>query len=163
MVTGLVYVSPEYFAALQIPVLMGRSFTDADGPDTQHVAVINQTFARKFFHGSNPIGRYVDKKTMIVGVVEDVAIAPGLDSTAPLAGEEGMYIPAAQMDPASLSLVHVWFQPSWIVRTSSSVEGLTAQMQGALASVDANLLPSRASIKVCGTCWRRRSRHNVSR
>jgi ABC-type antimicrobial peptide transport system permease subunit len=33
----------------------------------------------------------------------------------------------------------VWFQPSWIVRTSGPVEGLTAQMQRALASVDPNL------------------------
>jgi ABC-type antimicrobial peptide transport system permease subunit len=38
-----------------------------------------------------------------------------------------------------LSLVHVWFQPSWIVRTAGPVEGLTAQMQHALASADPNL------------------------
>ena len=38
-----------------------------------------------------------------------------------------------------LSLVHVWFQPSWIVRTAGPVEGLTAQMQRALGSVDPNL------------------------
>jgi ABC-type antimicrobial peptide transport system permease subunit len=38
-----------------------------------------------------------------------------------------------------LSLVHVWFQPNWIVRTNRPMEGLTAQMQHALASVDPNL------------------------
>jgi hypothetical protein len=118
---------------------MGRSFTDADGPDSQHVAIVNQTFARKFFHGTSPIGRYVNKDTMIVGMVEDVAIKPGLEVTAPLSGEEGMYVPAAQMETKSLSLVHVWFQPSWIVRTARPVEGLTAQMQRALASIDPNL------------------------
>jgi predicted permease len=139
VVTSMVYVTPDYFAALQIPLLMGRSFTDADGPDSQHVAIVNQTFARKFFHGTNPIGRYVDKDRMIVGMVEDVAIEPGLEVTAPLAGEEGIYIPATQMNPKMLALVHVWFQPSWIVRTDRPVEGLTAQMQRALASVDPNL------------------------
>ncbi len=139
IMTSEVYVTPDYFGALQIPVLMGRTFTDADGPDSQHVAIVNQTFARKFFHGTSPIGRYVDKDTMIVGMVEDVAIAPGLEVTAPLSGEEGMYVPAAQMDPKMLSLVHVWFQPSWIVRTAGPVEGLTAQMQRALGSVDPNL------------------------
>jgi hypothetical protein len=117
---------------------MGRSFTDADGPDSQHVAIVNQTFARKFFHGTSPIGRYVDKDTMIVGMVEDVAIAPGLEVTAPLSGEESIYVPAAQME-AGLPLLHVWFQPSWIVRTAGPIEGLTAQMQRALASVDPNL------------------------
>jgi predicted permease len=134
-----VYVTPDYFNALQIPVLMGRTFTDADGPDSQRVAIVNQTFARKFFHGTSPIGRYVDKDTMIVGMVEDVAIAPGLEVTAPLSGEEGMYVPAAQVDEKMISLIHVWFQPSWIVRTAGPVEGLTAEMQRALASADPNL------------------------
>lgn len=139
VMTGVVYITPDYFGALQIPVLMGRSFTDADGPDSQHVAVVNETFARKFFHGTSPIGRYVDKDTMIVGVVEDVTIAPGLEVNAPLAGEEAMYIPATQVDGKLLSLVHVWFQPSWIVRTPGPVEGLIPQMQHALAGVDSNL------------------------
>jgi macrolide transport system ATP-binding/permease protein len=137
--TDEVYITPDYFKALQIPVLAGRSFTDADGTDSQHVAIVNQIFVRKFFHGANPVGRYVDKNTMIVGVVEDVAVPPGLDATAPLTGEEAMYIPAAQADPRLLSLVHVWFQPSWIVRTSGPLEGLNAQMQRAMASVDPSL------------------------
>jgi predicted permease len=139
IVTGEVYVTPDYFGTLQIPLMMGRIFTEADTADSQHVAIVNQTFARKFFHGDNPIGRYLDKDTMVVGVVGDVAVAPGLDATAPLSGEESMYVPATQMDPKMLSLVHVWFQPSWIVRTAGPVTGLTAQMQRALASVDPNL------------------------
>jgi predicted permease len=139
IVTGMVYVTPDYFGALQIPILMGRSFTDADVADSQHVAIVNQTFARKFFHGESPIGRYVDKDRMIVGVVRDVPIAPGLEVTAPLAGEESMYIPATQVDPKLLALVHGWFQPSWIVRTAHPVEGLTEQMQRALANADPNV------------------------
>lgn len=134
-----VYITPEYFAALQIPVLAGRTFTDADGPDTQRVAIVNQSFASKFFHGANPVGRYLDKDTRIVGQVESVAMAPGIDPVAPLTGEETLYVPAVQMEAKQLSLVHVWFQPSWIVRTSAPIEGLTAQMQRALASVDPDL------------------------
>ncbi|MGC2160365.1 MAG: ADOP family duplicated permease [Silvibacterium sp.] len=134
-----VYITPDYFAALQIPVLSGRSFTQADGPDKQQVAVVNQMFARKFFHGADPVGRYLNKGIRIVGVVEDVAMAPGIDPVAPLTGEETMYVPAAQMEGGQLSLLHVWFQPSWIVRTSGPVEGLTGQMQRALASADPNL------------------------
>ena len=137
--TNEVYITPGYFEALQIPVLMGRTFTSEDGLDAQRVAIVNQTFMRKLFHGANPVGRYVDKNMMIVGVVEDVAIAPGLVAGAPLTGEEVMYIPAEQVAAQSLSLVHVWFQPSWIVRTAGPVEGLNAQMQHALTSVDPNL------------------------
>jgi predicted permease len=137
--TNEVYITPGYFETLQIPVLIGRSFTEKDGPDAQRVAIVNQAFMRKLFHGANPVGRYVDKNMIVVGVVEDVAIAPGLVAGAPLTGEEAMYIPAAQVDAQSLALVHVWFQPGWIVRTAGPVEGLTAQMQRALASVDPNL------------------------
>ena len=76
----------------------------------------------------------------IVGVVEDVAMAPGIELVAPITSEATLYVPAAQMGAGQLSMVHVWFQPSWIVRTAGGpVEGLTAQMQRALASVDPNL------------------------
>jgi len=134
-----VYVTPDYFAALQIPVLAGRAFTDADGTGKQHVAIVNRTFAQKFLHGADPVGRHVLDNTMIIGMTEDVAMAPGIDPIAPLTNEATLYIPAAQMEGRQLAMVHVWFQPSWIVRTAVPVEGLTSQMQRALASVDPDL------------------------
>ena len=137
--TDEVYVTPNYFETLQIPVLAGRVFTDEDGPNTHKVAIVNRTFMRKFFDGANAVGHYVDKDTVIVGVVEDVAVPPGVDPAAPLAGEQTIYVPAAQMDPKVLAVVHVWLQPSWIVRTGTSLEQLPAQMQHALESVDPNL------------------------
>jgi hypothetical protein len=100
---------------------------------------VNQSFVQKFFHGANPVGRHVMKDTLIVGMVSDVAMAPGIDPFAPLAGEQTIYVPANQMASRQLSLLHIWFQPSWIVRTSRPVEGLTGQMQRALASVDPDL------------------------
>jgi predicted permease len=139
VMTSETYVTPDYFAALQIPILKGRAFTDADSADSQHVAIVNQTFTQKFFHGQDPVGHYVNKGTLIVGMVEDVAIQPGLNVAAPLSAEEGMYIPSTQVDPRFLSLLHIWFQPSWVVRTAGPFEGLTAQMQRELASVDPNL------------------------
>ena len=53
--------------------------------------------------------------------------------------EQTMYVPAAQVNAQDITLVHVWFQPDWIVRTAGPVEGLTGQMQRALASADPNL------------------------
>ena len=135
-----VYVTPDYFSTLQIPLLAGRAFTSSDAANTQHVAIVNRSFARKFFHSENPVGRYLNKDTRIVGVVENVAMAPGIDVIAPLLGEETMYVPAAQVGATQLSFVHLWFQPSWIVRTDGPIEGLTAQMQRSLSSVDP-LLP----------------------
>jgi macrolide transport system ATP-binding/permease protein len=137
--TDLVYVTPGYFETLQMPVLAGRLFSDADGANAQRVAVVNQAFARKFFAGSNPVGRHINKDTLIVGVVADVPISSNLYPVAPLMSEQTMYIPAAQVNAQFLTLVHVWFQPDWVVRTSDAVEGVPAQMQRALASVDPNL------------------------
>lgn len=137
--TDEVYVTPGYFGTLQMPLLAGRVFSDADGPNAQHVAVVNHSFARKFYGGTNPVGRYIDKDTLIVGEVADVSVSSGLYEGAPLMSEQGTYIPASQLKAQELSLVHVWFQPDWIVRTARPVEGLTDQMQRALASVDPNL------------------------
>jgi len=50
-----------------------------------------------------------------------------------------MHVPATQMEEKQLLLVHVWFQPGWIVRTPGPVDGLPAQMERAMASVDPNL------------------------
>lgn len=139
VMTSETYVTPDYFAALRIPILKGRVFTDADSADSQRVAIVNQTFAQKFFHGEDPVGHYVDKDVLIVGVVGDVTIQPALNAQAPLSSEEGMYVPATQVESRNLTLLHIWFQPSWIVRTAGPTNGLTAQMQRALASVDPNL------------------------
>ncbi|HTS11134.1 MAG TPA: ABC transporter permease [Candidatus Limnocylindrales bacterium] len=137
--TDVVYVTPGYFATLQMPLLAGRAFTDGDRPTTQHVAVVNQSFARKFYGGANPVGRYINKDTLIVGEVADVSVSSGLYEGAPLMSEQAMYIPASQVDPGFLSLVHVWFQPDWIVRTAGPIAGLTAEMQRAMSSADPNL------------------------
>jgi len=137
--TDVVYVTPGYFDTLQMPVLAGRVFADTDGPNAQHVTVVNQAFARKFYGGANPVGRYINKDTMIVGEVADVSVSSGLNPVAPLMSEQAMYIPAAQVNAGYLGLVHVWLQPDWVVRTAGPVQGLTAQMQRALASADPNL------------------------
>jgi predicted permease len=149
--TNEVYVTPGYFDTLQIPVLAGRTFTDSDAPDSQPVVIINQAFARKFFQGMNPVGRSLllpflnqeNKNKLIVGVVTDTVLSSASKlnaGAAPLISEEAIYLPAAQInDGKSLSVVHAWFQPSWIVRTAGPVEGLPAQMQGALADADPNL------------------------
>jgi len=74
-------VSPNYFATLGIPVLAGREFGQQDSGVTKH-AVINETFARRYFPGRNPIGLHIglidyesptrSKPDMeVVGVVKD--------------------------------------------------------------------------------------------
>ena len=52
-------VSAGYFSTLGTPLLMGRDFTAADGPDAPRAIVVNETFVKKYFNGQNPIGQWV--------------------------------------------------------------------------------------------------------
>lgn len=143
--TNEVYITPGYFKTLQVPIIAGREFLDSDGPNTHPVAIVNQTFARKFLGNTPAVGQYLAKSNqnlLIVGVVADTVLssAAGLNGgTAPLTKEEAIYIPAAQIDGQFLSLLNTWFQPSWVVRTNGALDGFIAPMQRALSTVDPNL------------------------
>jgi predicted permease len=67
-------VGPDYFRTLGIPIVAGREFTTQDdGPAEYKYAVVNQTFARKYFPGRNPIGQRF-------GLVDEmVPTAPGIE------------------------------------------------------------------------------------
>ena len=67
-------ISDGYFAALEMPVVSGRPFTDRDTPQSPRVAVVNETFARKFFPDASPLGqRFMDgaDEFEVVGLVRD--------------------------------------------------------------------------------------------
>jgi predicted permease len=140
--SSLAYVTPEYFRAFRIPILAGRDFSESDTPTSLPVAVVNADFAHEFFNDPNPIGRHIETSKRvytIVGVAANVAKRPGMNGDAPIATESVFYLPATQADQGLVNMAHVWFQPSWIVRTRGPVQGLTSAMQRALAEVDPNL------------------------
>ena len=67
-------VSPGYLELMKIPLVEGRDFTEHDDEDSQPVMIVNQTFARRFFRGANPIGHRVHgwgKWFMVVGEARD--------------------------------------------------------------------------------------------
>jgi predicted permease len=136
------YITPEYFRALKIPILSGRDISESDTPTSLPVAVVNVDFAHEFFNDPNPVGRHIESAKhvyTIVGVCGNVAKRPGMSGDAPLGTESVFYLPATQMDQGLVNVAHLWFQPSWIVRTAGPVQGLTAAMQRALTQVDATL------------------------
>jgi predicted permease len=61
-------VGPNFFHTLQIPILLGREFTDADGASQHHVTVINELLAQRYFPNTSPLGHRINDFT-IVGVV----------------------------------------------------------------------------------------------
>ena len=50
-------VNEDYFHALRIPLTRGRAFAETDRPDSPNVLIVNETLARRFFPGQDPIGR----------------------------------------------------------------------------------------------------------
>lgn len=136
------YVTPEYFQSMRIPILSGRGFAESDSASSETVALVNFTFARKLLGSNDPVGRHIRSNGVtytIVGMVADVTKRPGIMQTAPLATEAVFYVPATQMSQAMVNIAHVWFQPSWIVRTNGPVAGLAEAMQKALSDCDPSL------------------------
>jgi predicted permease len=90
-------VAPGYFETLGIPLVAGRGFDERDDLAAPKVAIVNETFARYYFAGENPIGRRMGSikdrfDTTIVGIAKD-----GRYSGLREAGERMVYMPAAQV------------------------------------------------------------------
>jgi len=81
-------VSSDYFRTMGVPLLAGRAFSDElDTLNSPPALIINETFARKYFPGEDPVGRRMQLFTLssnwheIVGVIKDVKLT-GLDAPA---------------------------------------------------------------------------------
>ena len=137
-----VFVTPGYFETLELPVLFGRSIRESDTAGSQPVALVNQTFARLYFGTADAVGRHfkVGKTVVqIVGVTGNVMQTPGLSQEAPLTSEPTAYVPYDQQTSDADRLAHVWFQPSWIVRTAGNTEGVNRAVVAALKSAAPDL------------------------
>ncbi len=81
-------VDPDYLKLMQIPLLEGRFFTDADNEHSSRVIVVDESFANRYFAGQNPIGKHVyfppestdgertDEIVGVVGHVKQFGLAP---------------------------------------------------------------------------------------
>jgi len=119
--------SQDYFRVLGVPVMAGRTFTNADTSKSQGVVVVNETMARRFWPGQNPIGhrlRSVNSKNWltVVGVVADVR-EYGLDR----APDNLAYVPLEQ------SLIQ---NATLMVRTRGNPLTMSSQVEGIVHQID---------------------------
>ena len=120
-------VSDNYFSAMQIGLIQGRSFNSGDAQGNAPAVIINQTFARQFWPSESPIGkqlRFGDRHAVgtIVGVVQDVKMY-----YVRARAEKQMYVPLAQFPSATLGFV---------VRTGADSAAMGAAIRDAIWSVD---------------------------
>jgi putative ABC transport system permease protein len=123
-------VSVNYFRTMAIPLLQGREFTEQDPDGTPITLIINETAARRFWPGQNPIGSHLSFTTgrtrptwlEVVGVVKDV-LHDGLE----LPAKPTIYLPFLQSAQAFMVTV---------VRTDIDPAGLSSAVRGAITAVD---------------------------
>ncbi|HMF60459.1 MAG TPA: ABC transporter permease [Vicinamibacterales bacterium] len=135
MIFNLNGIAPNFLAAMEIPLVLGRNFDNRDDTDGAQVAIVNQAFSRKFFGDSSPIGRTLRfsgrnptegaTDIEIVGVARDAKYTGVRGPTSPT-----MYVPAAQMLDGTAS---------YYVRAAADPASVTPAIRAAVRELDPTL------------------------
>jgi putative ABC transport system permease protein len=130
-VACLRYVTPEFFATLGVPLKRGRDVSRSDTREGRFVAVVSESFVRRYWPGQDPIGRhftfaFADRE--VVGVVGDVRFR-GLERSS----EPQVYLSSQQVDDASIN----WYTPrSLVVRTRMEPTMIAAPVREVIRRAD---------------------------
>jgi len=130
--------SPDYFQTLQIPFLQGRNFTENDKADTPKVAIVNETFARRFMIGkgdlSGALGHLFHRRDnvpiQVVGIVRDSLYGVTTPVGAPPAPV--FYTPVLQSTDSYMCLQ---------VKTVGDLEGIGPALLQTIHSLDPEIAP----------------------
>jgi predicted permease len=129
---GYLVITPDYFRALQVPLVAGRAFTDQDNNNSPKVVIVNESMARQAWPGESPIGKRItiwrDEKfpREVVGVVGDTKASLDTDM-----GSQ-MYVPYAQDA--------TWGSLTFVMRTATSdPASLAPTVRNAIHSLDKSL------------------------
>jgi predicted permease len=124
-------ISPNFFDVMEIPMLVGRGFTDRDNAGSQKMVIINEAAARKYFPNEDPIGRRFGSSVEssgdleVVGVLRDVKYDSVRDAAPPT-----MYVPYQQTRVGS---------PVFEVRTAGLPTSAAGAVREAVRQIDPNL------------------------
>ena len=124
-------VSPQYFAAMGIPLIAGRDFADSDQTGAPSVAIINEYLARRLFPNRSPLGENLKGASnstgpTIVGVVKDSS-----QMSYELPAKAEVYIPYQQF-------IFATFMSTIVVRTEGEPTALAAALRKQVWAVDPN-------------------------
>src|SRR5438128_294792 len=129
----ITWVSPDFFKTMEIPLLSGRDFNDRDTATSLKVALVNETFLRRYLDNANPIGarvrtgaepNYPEATYEVIGVVKDTKYSNLRQEIQPIA-----FAPASQ-HPNAGDYVAI------VVRSSSSPAGVIAAVKQQVAGMD---------------------------
>jgi predicted permease len=139
-------VGPGYFSTLGIPLIAGREFTNADTINSPKVAIVNQTFAKKFGLGHDAIGKLMGPgvhgyrnplDTTIVGVVADAKYSQVKQQVPPQ-----YFLPYRQDD--ALEAMHVYVRTAGdIAQTASGIAAVVKRLDPNLPIEELETLPAQ--------------------
>jgi hypothetical protein len=148
---NMVYMTPDFFQTLGIPLLEGREILGSDRAESSPVVVVNQALLDAHFDGRFEPGARIEffgngEGLEVVGVVGDVQQGGGgWGSAQPVWAAPTAYVPVTQMQGPVLQQVHVWFSPSWVIRAPGASAQLDAQITRTFEARDSELPVARAA------------------
>ena len=124
-------VGPGFFSVVGVPMVAGREFSPGDGAESERVAIVNETFAKKFGLGHDAVGKYMghhNGKTdiRIVGVAADAKYSEVKRVVPPV-----FFL--AQRQDSSLGATHFY------LRTAGDPAAIAPSVRRAVAALDPNL------------------------
>jgi predicted permease len=125
------FVTPGLFSTLGIPIKSGRGVSESDTADRPYVAVVSESFVRRYWPNVQPIGRhfnFASNDHEVVGIVGDIR-ARGLERTS----EPQVYLSSKQ-DPDD---AHVYYAPKdLVIHSSQPPEALLPSIRQIIHSAD---------------------------
>jgi predicted permease len=142
--SGWTRVTPGFFETLGDKIVMGRPISDEDNANTRPVAVVNETFAKRFFGKGNPVGQHfgpVREKNVgmyeIVGVASDVDFGDGLGPMYFLPEAQSTQFADPESEEREVSSHYLYDVVIW---APGKPPGLLIELKSALANIDPNLV-----------------------
>ena len=140
-------VSTHFLDSIGVPIVRGRDFTDQDTATSPQVAVVNETFAKKFFPNQNPIGQHfgIDLPQYsgsfeIVGVFRDFKINNPREDVRPVFLRPLTQQFAGYKEPEMISgEMQSMFMDSIIIHFNQPQQDVEALIRHTLAGIDPNL------------------------
>jgi len=123
------HVTPGFFSVLGIPLLRGRDVSESDTKNSRMVALVSESFVRRYWAGQDPIGRrfhFGNADRFVVGVVGDIKVR-GLERTS----EPQVYMPYAQLTMST------WYAPKDLaIRATANAAALAQPLRRIIHDAD---------------------------
>ena len=139
---GYYLVTPGFFTTMRMKLLQGRDFSESDGAQTQWVAVINETMAKRYWPGENPIGQNLrvnivpeEQPRRIIGVVRDIPVSRWDNAPTPMLYVSHLQQPNLSRPPYGAQRIQMTF----LARLSGDSQSVAPFLSRAVSDVNTNL------------------------